>query len=275
MKYTENYNLKKPENSDPVDIEDLNYNMDVIDEELKKTDEKIIPDYIPLSFEDNGDVAILTINVAYPERRAFVAEIPVKYNGWELVITLQNPQLITDSFILKLVKPFNLDTVIMHNITWISDEPEWDAEGPVTHYLQFKRVSGNWTVKLVKTTNIIVNPQDNLLDVSYIEDDDEITDVVYLCDLALSRNFSLSQIPAEPSARLDFRNIPNGPCSVVVKCRVSEGGDLYGYPANTVWLNGLAPVFEEEKEYILLFEKYNFGTPEKWYASWRGGWNLV
>ncbi len=42
MKYTGNYNLKKPEGTDTVDIEDLNENADKIDEELKNhVDNKI------------------------------------------------------------------------------------------------------------------------------------------------------------------------------------------------------------------------------------------
>jgi len=36
MKYTQNYNLKKPEGTDSVNIDDLNYNADVLDEELAK-----------------------------------------------------------------------------------------------------------------------------------------------------------------------------------------------------------------------------------------------
>jgi len=36
LKYTQNYNLKKPEGTDLVNIDDLNYNADVIDTELAK-----------------------------------------------------------------------------------------------------------------------------------------------------------------------------------------------------------------------------------------------
>ncbi len=39
MRYTENYNLKKPEELDPVDIQDLNYNADVIDGKLKEIED--------------------------------------------------------------------------------------------------------------------------------------------------------------------------------------------------------------------------------------------
>ena len=39
MRYTENYNLKKPEELDPVDIQDLNYNADVIDSKLKEVED--------------------------------------------------------------------------------------------------------------------------------------------------------------------------------------------------------------------------------------------
>ena len=35
MKYTQNYNLRKPEDTDPADIQDLNYNADEIDGKLK------------------------------------------------------------------------------------------------------------------------------------------------------------------------------------------------------------------------------------------------
>jgi len=35
LKYTQNYNLKKPEGTDLVNIDDLNYNADVIDSQLK------------------------------------------------------------------------------------------------------------------------------------------------------------------------------------------------------------------------------------------------
>ncbi|PKB52298.1 hypothetical protein CRH03_25290 [Clostridium sp. HMb25] len=36
MQYTTNYNLKKPEGSDPVNIQDFNDNADSLDTELKK-----------------------------------------------------------------------------------------------------------------------------------------------------------------------------------------------------------------------------------------------
>jgi len=35
VNYTDNYNLRKPELTDPVDIDDLNYNADEIDSLLK------------------------------------------------------------------------------------------------------------------------------------------------------------------------------------------------------------------------------------------------
>jgi len=35
LKYTQNYNLKKPEGTDLVNIDDLNYNADIIDAKLK------------------------------------------------------------------------------------------------------------------------------------------------------------------------------------------------------------------------------------------------
>lgn len=39
MKYTENYNFRKPEDIDPVDIQDLNYNADAIDGKLKEIED--------------------------------------------------------------------------------------------------------------------------------------------------------------------------------------------------------------------------------------------
>lgn len=41
MKYTGNYNLKKPEGTDTVNIEDFNDNADIIDAELKKNADEI------------------------------------------------------------------------------------------------------------------------------------------------------------------------------------------------------------------------------------------
>ena len=35
MNYTPNLNLKKPAKTDPVLIDDLNYNMDILDQEVK------------------------------------------------------------------------------------------------------------------------------------------------------------------------------------------------------------------------------------------------
>ena len=39
MKYTQNYNLRKPEDTDPADIQDLNYNADAIDGKLKEIED--------------------------------------------------------------------------------------------------------------------------------------------------------------------------------------------------------------------------------------------
>ena len=40
MKYTQNYNLRKPEDTDPADIQDLNYNADKIDTKLKELEDE-------------------------------------------------------------------------------------------------------------------------------------------------------------------------------------------------------------------------------------------
>jgi hypothetical protein len=39
LKYTQNYNLRKPEDTDPADIQDLNYNADAIDDKLKEIED--------------------------------------------------------------------------------------------------------------------------------------------------------------------------------------------------------------------------------------------
>jgi hypothetical protein len=40
LKYTQNYNLRKPEDTDPADIQDLNYNADEIDAKLKELEDE-------------------------------------------------------------------------------------------------------------------------------------------------------------------------------------------------------------------------------------------
>lgn len=40
MKYTQTYNLRKPEDTDPADIQDLNYNADAIDTKLKELEDE-------------------------------------------------------------------------------------------------------------------------------------------------------------------------------------------------------------------------------------------
>jgi len=39
LKYTQNYNLRKPEDTDPADIQDLNYNADAIDDKIKEIED--------------------------------------------------------------------------------------------------------------------------------------------------------------------------------------------------------------------------------------------
>jgi len=39
LKYTQNYNLRKPEDTDPADIQDLNYNADAIDSKIKEIED--------------------------------------------------------------------------------------------------------------------------------------------------------------------------------------------------------------------------------------------
>jgi hypothetical protein len=40
LKYTQTYNLRKPEDTDPADIQDLNYNADAIDTKLKELEDE-------------------------------------------------------------------------------------------------------------------------------------------------------------------------------------------------------------------------------------------
>ncbi|NNG67354.1 hypothetical protein [Caldanaerobacter subterraneus] len=59
MKYTTNYNLKKPEGTDVVNIDDLNYNADIIDTELaarvKNSDFVLhLDDSLPHKFTDTA-----------------------------------------------------------------------------------------------------------------------------------------------------------------------------------------------------------------------------
>lgn len=51
MQYTEEYNLKKPEITDPILVQDMNDNMDIIAEELSKRHSLKVPTYVI----NNGD----------------------------------------------------------------------------------------------------------------------------------------------------------------------------------------------------------------------------
>jgi len=57
LKYTTNYGLKKPEGTDTVNIDDLNYNADIIDMQLKNNTDTItqhITDPAPHTYADIG-----------------------------------------------------------------------------------------------------------------------------------------------------------------------------------------------------------------------------
>ena len=58
MKYTENYNLKKPEGSDVVNIEDLNDNADIIDQALKAHDDALATKETPEGAQEKADAAL-------------------------------------------------------------------------------------------------------------------------------------------------------------------------------------------------------------------------
>ena len=58
MKYTGNYNLKKPEGSDIVNIEDLNDNADIIDQALKAHDDALATKETPEGAQQKADAAL-------------------------------------------------------------------------------------------------------------------------------------------------------------------------------------------------------------------------
>lgn len=58
MKYTGNYNLKKPEGSDVVNIEDLNDNADIIDQALKAHDDALATKETPQGAQEKADAAL-------------------------------------------------------------------------------------------------------------------------------------------------------------------------------------------------------------------------
>jgi len=58
LKYTENYNLKKPEGSDVVNIEDLNDNADIIDQTLKAHDDALATKETPEGAQEKADAAL-------------------------------------------------------------------------------------------------------------------------------------------------------------------------------------------------------------------------
>lgn len=58
MKYTANYGFRKPEDADPVDIDDLNYNADTIDAKLKELEdwaEELDGDFMSVFTEQNQE----------------------------------------------------------------------------------------------------------------------------------------------------------------------------------------------------------------------------
>ena len=63
MKLTMNYRLKKPESSDVVNIDDINYNADLLDSKIKEIDEKVIS--IPTNvINGEGKGSIRTLNAS-------------------------------------------------------------------------------------------------------------------------------------------------------------------------------------------------------------------
>lgn len=65
MKYTPNYELRKPDETDVVDIQDLNHNADIIDQKLKEIEEKVGNVEAPVTSVNNktGDVQLTADDV--------------------------------------------------------------------------------------------------------------------------------------------------------------------------------------------------------------------
>lgn len=65
MKYTGNYNLKKPEGSDVVNIDDLNDNADIIDQKLKEIEDSVENIEVPVTSVNGktGDVELTAEDV--------------------------------------------------------------------------------------------------------------------------------------------------------------------------------------------------------------------
>jgi hypothetical protein len=57
MKHTNNYNLKKPEGTDPVKISDLNDNMDIVDDVLKANADNIATKETPAGAQSKANAA--------------------------------------------------------------------------------------------------------------------------------------------------------------------------------------------------------------------------
>lgn len=78
--YTPNYNLKKPAGTDPVQISDINGNMDIIDTQLKATNDQIVPVDITSSLSCEANVSIDAGGV-YEIGKLVVVNLRVKVTG--------------------------------------------------------------------------------------------------------------------------------------------------------------------------------------------------
>ena len=126
LKYTQNYNLKKPEGTDLVNIDDLNYNADIIDAKLKTNADTISqhinaadphPQYLPktLKMEKfNKDSNGIYTQVDYKREDGTLYMRSVLSGG-------TSPQYTTRTITLYDVDGTTVLQTITHTLTYDSD----------------------------------------------------------------------------------------------------------------------------------------------------------
>ena len=84
MKYTGNYNLKKPEGSDTVNIDDLNDNFDVIDQALKNHEDDLATKETPAGAQAKANTAEANAKAytdAHEQKCAHSGQKPCRLSG--------------------------------------------------------------------------------------------------------------------------------------------------------------------------------------------------
>ena len=81
LRLTNNYNLKMPEGSDVVNIEDLNYNTNVIDNTLLQNKNDIL-NIIEVTNSMGSEIEVLKDKISSLDD-TYITDIPITYyNGW-------------------------------------------------------------------------------------------------------------------------------------------------------------------------------------------------